>query len=88
MPSRQLRVIVSTGPTCVGRLEAPDKKKLTIKIAVTSDAVCAAEIAEPVWGLGYGLDDPGFNSLKAQEIYIFSKTSRPAVGPTQLQVAD
>ena len=33
--------------------------------------------------LGYGLDGPVFESLRGQEIVLFSKISRPAVGTTQ-----
>jgi hypothetical protein len=28
------------------------------------------------------MGDPGFESRKGQEIFVFSKTSRPALGPT------
>jgi hypothetical protein len=35
------------------------------------------------WRLGYGLDGPGFEFLRGQEIVLFSKISRPAVGTTQ-----
>jgi hypothetical protein len=31
--------------------------------------------------LGYGLDDPGFESQQGQEIFHFSKTSRSALDP-------
>ena len=30
--------------------------------------------------VSYGLDDPGFDSRQTQKIYVFSKTSRPALG--------
>jgi hypothetical protein len=33
--------------------------------------------------LGYGLDGPGFKSRRGQDIFLFSKPSRPALGPTQ-----
>jgi hypothetical protein len=34
--------------------------------------------------LGYGLGCPGFESRQEQEVFFFSKTSRPALGPTHL----
>jgi len=33
-----------------------------------------------------GLDDPGFEFGKEQDIFLFSKTSRPALGPTQARI--
>jgi hypothetical protein len=30
----------------------------------------------------YGLDDPGFISRQGQEIFLFYKMCRPAMGPT------
>jgi hypothetical protein len=33
--------------------------------------------------LGYGLDDPGFESRKGLEIFLFTTASRLALGPTQ-----
>jgi len=36
-----------------------------------------------VWSeqcLGFGLDDPGFESWQRHEIFLFSKTSREALG--------
>ena len=36
--------------------------------------------------LGYKLDDPGFEPRHRQEIYLLSKTSRPAVGPTHAAI--
>ena len=32
------------------------------------------------------MDDTGFGSLERQEVFLFSKTSRPAMGPTQLPI--
>ena len=43
-------------------------------------------LAEPwPWnnGLGCGLDDPGFQSRQGQGGFLFSKASRPSMGPTQ-----
>jgi hypothetical protein len=33
--------------------------------------------------LGYGLDDPGFESRQCLGIFLITTTSRPALGPTQ-----
>jgi hypothetical protein len=41
-----------------------------------------AGIMQPVQLLGYWLDDTGFESLKGQQIFLFSKTSRTALEPT------
>jgi len=39
------------------------------------------------WGSArYGLDGVGFDFQQRQEIFLFSKTSRPPVRPTQLPV--
>ena len=46
-------------------------------------------LAEP-WpgntGLGCELYDPGFQFRQGQEVFLFSKASRPAMGPTQTPV--
>jgi hypothetical protein len=39
-------------------------------------------MGRPVQWLGHGLLDPNFESRHEQELYVFSKTSRPAVGFT------
>jgi hypothetical protein len=39
--------------------------------------------AQSVPRLGYGLDHPGADSRHGQEIFLFSKTSRPVLGPVQ-----
>jgi hypothetical protein len=37
-------------------------------------------------GLDWWLDDSGFGFRQGQEIFLFSETSRPALGPTQFPV--
>jgi hypothetical protein len=40
--------------------------------------------AQSVCRLGYGLEGRSFETRQQQEIFLFSKTSRPILGPTQL----
>jgi len=40
-------------------------------------------MAKPIEELSYGLGDTGFESRRRHEIYLFSKTTRPPLGPTQ-----
>ena len=47
---------------------------------------CSAGTALVRIATRYGLDRPGFESRKRKEIFLFSKTSRPALGPTQLSI--
>jgi len=37
----------------------------------------------PLVGVGYGLNDQGFESRQGLGIYLFTTLSRPALGPTQ-----
>jgi hypothetical protein len=39
---------------------------------------------QSVCRLGYGLEGRSFETRQQQEIFLFSKTSRPTLGPTQL----
>jgi hypothetical protein len=41
------------------------------------------EISAVGIGIGYGLNGLGFEFRQGQEIFVFSKTSRPSLGPTQ-----
>ena len=42
-----------------------------------------AVVDQSVWRLVNEVDDPGFESQQEKEIPLFSKMSRPALGPTQ-----
>jgi len=43
-------------------------------------------MAKPVEELSYGLGDRGFESQRRHEIYLFSKTTRPPLGPNQAPI--
>jgi hypothetical protein len=45
-----------------------------------------ATIAQSVYCLRYKLDGLQFDSLQGKEILLFSKTSKPALAPTQASI--
>lgn len=55
-------------------------------VLFSSSSRIAAGIPQSLQGLGYALDEPGFDSRQGQDTLLFSKMPRLALGPIQLPI--